>query len=83
MLCCTWFKPANPTSSSKDNALWNEDKSGDHGGKDPIPAGQVCPKGLLVGIGFCTCVHVAEVQPCKWGGMDEGCQHPGQELTGR
>ena len=82
MLCCTWFKPANPLSSSKDNDLWSEDETSPNDGKGPIPARQICSKDLLVGIGRRACVHVVEAQPCKWDGMDEGCQHPGQELEG-
>ena len=77
---CTWIKPANPASSSKDNELWSEDETGDHNGKNPIPTRQIRSKDLLAGIGFSACVQVAEAQPCNWGGVDEGCQHPGQKL---
>ena len=77
------IKPANPYNSTKDNDLWNEDKTPDQGAQDPMPAGQILSKDLFVGIGVCAFVHVAVVEPCKWDGMDEGRQNPGQELEGR
>ena len=75
--------PANPCLGTEDNDLWNKDETADHGAQDPMPAGQILSKDLFVGIGVCAFVHVAIVEPCKWNGMDEGCQSPGQELEGR
>ena len=77
------IKPANPYNSTKNNDLWNEDKTPNQGAQDPMPAGQILSKDLFVGIGVCAFVDVAVVEPGKWDGMDEGRQNPGQELKGR
>ena len=76
--------------SSQDNDLWSEDESPDHDHKYPMPARQIRPKDLWVGIGFCAGAmvpscggHVVVVEPGKWDGVDERRQNPGQELKGR
>ena len=50
-----------------------------------MPKRQVSPKGPLLGPGkgVCPRCHVAVEEVCRWEGVDEDCQHPGQEIEGR
>ena len=80
-----WIKPANSYNGSEDEKLWSENESRKNATNHPMPTGQISPKGPLKGPGKggCPLCQVADVEVCKWEEVDEGCQHPGQELEGR
>ena len=64
--------------------MWSENETPNN---QPMPKGQIGPKGPLQGPGksgwMDGCCHVAVEEVCRWEGVDEDCQHPGQEIEGR
>ena len=73
----------NGSEDDKEDKLWSENETPNN---QPMPKGQISPKGPLKGPGksgwMDGCCHVAVEEVCRWEGVDEDCQHPGQEIEG-